>query len=126
MPPIKGMRGSIRMYKGGRGAPLDFQKATEWFQMAADQGHACAQFHVGMAYITGEGVPRDYPKAMQWFRKAGDQGHSGGVHNVATMYFDDQGVSQDKAKALEWAMSSFGPRAVERKGYPISCESSSG
>ena len=43
------------------------------YRLAADQGHAAAQFNLGVMYANGEGVPQDYVKAHMWFNLAGAQ-----------------------------------------------------
>ena len=48
-------------------------KAAEWFQKAADQGNADAQFWLGCMYQNGSDVERSYEKAVEWFQKAADQ-----------------------------------------------------
>lgn len=48
-------------------------KAAEWFQKAADQGNADAQFWLGCMYQNGSGVERSYEKAVEWFQKAANQ-----------------------------------------------------
>jgi len=51
------------------------QKAVEWFQKAADQGVASAQYNLGMSYELGVGVEKDIPKAKELYKKAIAQGH---------------------------------------------------
>ena len=46
------------MYDKGDGVLQNYVKAAEWFQKAAEQGHAKAQLSLGRMYITGRGVPR--------------------------------------------------------------------
>ena len=45
-------------------------KSTEEFLNAANQGHANAQYSLGLMYEDGEGVPQDYSNAMEWYLKA--------------------------------------------------------
>jgi TPR repeat protein len=44
---------------------------------AADQGHAKAQYNLGVMYEKGEGVQQNYSEALKWYKKAADQGHAG-------------------------------------------------
>jgi hypothetical protein len=48
------------MYHNGDGVEKNDQRAAQWFQQAAGQGHAYAQFHLGNMYYDGDGVERDY------------------------------------------------------------------
>ena len=50
----------------------DFLKAVEWFQKAAEQGHAKAQFTLGLMYFAGLVVKQDYSKAKEYFGLACD------------------------------------------------------
>ena len=54
----------------------DFQTALKEWKPLADQGHADAQFFLGVMYADGRGVPEDDAEAVRWFRLAADQGHA--------------------------------------------------
>jgi len=64
-------------------------------QIAAEQGYAPAQFHVGFMYEYGEGVPRDDKQAAFWYRKAAEQGDVDAQFVLGTKYHSGQGVTQD-------------------------------
>lgn len=56
------------LYKGGIGTSLDFDKALEWYQKAADLGNQKAAFKIGYIYLKGLGTAdQDYDKAIRWF-----------------------------------------------------------
>ena len=42
----------------------------------SEQGHAAAQYELGVCYHYGDGVEQDLTQAMDWFRKAAAQGYS--------------------------------------------------
>ncbi len=48
-----------RRFYFGMGVTQDFTSAFEWFRRAAEQGHAEAEFHMGLMYDGAEGVTRD-------------------------------------------------------------------
>lgn len=52
----------------------DSNEAVKWYLKAAEQGHADAQFYLGVAYDNGWGVRQDYSEAVKWYRKAAEQG----------------------------------------------------
>lgn len=54
---------------------LDYAEAVKWYRLAADQGYAVAQFHLGRMYAEGKGVDQDRAQAAMWFRMAADQGY---------------------------------------------------
>ena len=48
----------------------DEQQAAQWYQKAANQGHAVAQYNLGVMYYNGLGVPQDDQQAKAWYQKA--------------------------------------------------------
>jgi TPR repeat protein len=58
------------MYANGEGVPQDAVEAVAWFRQAAEQGHAGAQFNLGVVYASGGGVPQDAVEAYLWFTLA--------------------------------------------------------
>ena len=64
------------MYFEGQGVGQDLAAAAGWFLMAAKQGHAEAQYCIGLRYIEGKGVKQDLAAAMGWLLKAAEQGHT--------------------------------------------------
>ena len=108
----------------------DYTKAVYWFRKAAEQGHAWAQYILGIMYANGQGVPQDYTKAIKWHRKAAEQGLTGAQYNLGVMYAEGWGVLKDHAKAAEWyrkaaeqgnaaAQYSLGVAYENGKGVPI-------
>jgi TPR repeat protein len=70
--------------------------------MAAEQGHAEAQYQLGLMYFRGKGVTRDYDQARKWTRKAAEQDYAGAQFNMGIMFFKGKGVSQDYTQAHMW------------------------
>ena len=54
--------------------PEDDAEAVRWYQMAAEQGYARAQYNLGVMYADGEGVPEDDAEAVRWYQMAAEQG----------------------------------------------------
>ena len=50
-------------------------EAAECFRKAAEQGHAEAQYNLGICYEDGDGVEWSYTEALKWYSKAAEQGH---------------------------------------------------
>ena len=80
----------------------DFATALRKWKPLAEQGHARAQYHLGVMYHEAEGVPQDYAEAAIWYRKAADQGHAMAQNNLGFAYEKGQGVPQDYAEAVKW------------------------
>lgn len=58
----------------GMGFSFNDPNGPKWFRKAAMQGHADAQYALGMCYEDGNGVTEDEDKAAKWYRKAAEQG----------------------------------------------------
>ena len=61
------------MYSNGKGTAVDKAKALMWYEKAAEQGHASAQFNCGVMYYNGQGTAVDDSKAKAWLQKAAAQ-----------------------------------------------------
>lgn len=59
----------------GLGRKRDVLAARKWFEQAAENGFAGAQFNLGNIYENGEGVPQDFVTAYKWFYIAREFGH---------------------------------------------------
>ena len=90
------------MSKYNSGSPEDDAEAVRWFRMAAEQGHAEAQFNLGLMYAEGRGVPEDHAAAVDWYRMAAKQGHAGAMTNLGVMYAEGRGVTKDDMEATRW------------------------
>jgi len=81
------------IYDLGRSVPQDYERAKEWYVMAADQGHVDAQARLGVTCRDGmfsaegdEVVPQDYVAAVDWFGRAALQGHADAQFWLGNMY----------------------------------------
>ena len=84
------------------GIPHDYAKARQWYEKAAAQGEAEAQFKLGLMYDEGKGVRQDHAEARKWFEKAAAQGNAEAQSCLGFMYEKGQGVPQDYVKARKW------------------------
>ena len=50
--------------------------------MAANQGHASAQFNLGILYVQGHGVAQSNEMARKWWLKAALQEHEKAINNL--------------------------------------------
>jgi TPR repeat protein len=64
------------MFDTGRGVAQDDAEAARWYRLAAEQGHAGAQFNLGIMFANGRGVGQDDAEAARWYRLAAEQGHA--------------------------------------------------
>ncbi|PPK73319.1 Sel1 repeat-containing protein [Methylobacter tundripaludum] len=78
------------------------EEALSLYRDLAEQGHAKAQFKLGVMYELGQGVAQNYVQAFDWYLKAAEQGEANAQYNVAVKYKTGQGVAQDDTKAAYW------------------------
>ncbi|WP_262975344.1 tetratricopeptide repeat protein [Pseudoalteromonas piscicida] len=90
------------MYEYGQGVAQSDKKAVEYFQLAAEQGEAGAQFNLGVMYERGKGVAQSDEKAVEYFQLAAEQGDADAQCNLGVMYEFGQGVAQSDEKAVEY------------------------
>ena len=74
---------------------------SQWCPLAK-QGHARAQYGLGIMYEYGRGLGQNDVEALKWYRKAAEQGHALAQHDLAFMYVAGTGVPQDYVRAYMW------------------------
>jgi TPR repeat protein len=71
------------IYDKGQGVPQDWDKVFHWSLLAANQGHATAQYYVGLAYYEGGlGVDKDIDQAFIWWQISADLGFHEAQYNL--------------------------------------------
>lgn len=81
-------------HREGRGVTKDPTEAARWLRMAAEQGHAVAQYGLGMLHVQGDGVSADAYEAVRWLQRAAQQGHDRAAEIIDGMF--DLGIDEDK------------------------------
>jgi TPR repeat protein len=81
-------------------------EAAKWYRLAANQGHAAAQYQLADFYDHGIGVPKDFAEAAKWFRRSAEKGHSGAQRWMGDLYDQHSGVGslddKNDAEAVKW------------------------
>jgi TPR repeat protein len=77
-----------------------YEEAVRLFRLAAAQGHAIAQCHVGVCFARGQGVAQDREQAVAFFRLAAAQGHAAAQFNLGGCFERGKGVEQDREQAV--------------------------
>ncbi len=83
-------------------AASDDTQAERWFRLAAEQGHADAQYDLGLMYANGEGVVEDDTEGAHWLRMAAGQGHAEAQYRLGRMFEEGEGVARDPEEAVRW------------------------
>ncbi|MDA8000132.1 MAG: sel1 repeat family protein, partial [Alphaproteobacteria bacterium] len=110
-----------RMYRYGEGVAQSHETSAMWYERAddaslkgnyatalrewesfAEQGHALAQFFLGMMYREGVRVAQSYEDAAGWYRRAAEQGYAPAQFALGRSYHFGHGVSQNYETAAEW------------------------
>ena len=68
----------------------------------SEQGHARAQYSLGLMYYKGLGVPQDYKTAIKWYTRAAEQGFAKSQFKLGVMYRKGLGVPRDYKTAQKW------------------------
>ena len=70
--------------------------ATEYYKLAAAQGHAEARYNYGNALFFGREVPIDQTEATRWFRLSAMQGYPAAQYSYGFAFsYGGRGVAQD-------------------------------
>lgn len=82
--------------------PASYPEAMGWYERAAAEGVADAQFLLGRMLETGRFRTRDAAAAAGWYEKAAAQGHRLAQFRLGAMYATGLGVAADPAAAAGW------------------------
>jgi TPR repeat protein len=74
----------------------DYEAAHFWYLCAARQGHARAQFNLGVMYASGQGVGRDQVEAYGWLQRAASAGIA-----AAAAYIGRVAMQMDSQQLLD-------------------------
>ena len=80
----------------------DFVVALRNWRHLAEQGHAGAQYQLGIMYEYGRGVPQNDADAVKWYTLAANQGVAAAQYKLGIMYDNSWGVTQNDAEAVKW------------------------
>jgi TPR repeat protein len=90
----------------GHGVRESDAQAVQWFERAARQGLAEAQFHLGNMYAYGLADPGGDTDpgrlAAQWMFEAARQGHADAQYSLGIMFLTGKGVEQRPDEAQRW------------------------
>src|ERR1700730_17310118 len=98
------------------GVAQDQKQAAYWYQLAAEKGHAEAQFNLGRLYATGKGVAHDEEQAARWTLASASQGYAPAQARLGTRYATGSGMAEDDRRAYFWLTLAFlhGEKSVEK------------
>ena len=82
----------------------NYEAAVKHLTILAEQGHADAQYNLGVMYVHGQGVPQDHVQALKWFNLAATGGDSLSTKNrdQCRSEMTPEQVAEGQRLAREW------------------------
>ena len=78
-----------------------YADAIRFWRVAADKGHAHAQYSLGTIYQLGLGTPRNYEQAARWYKSAAAQDHSQAALSLGDLHSHGHGVKRDSREIFK-------------------------
>ena len=89
------------LYNKGGSVQRDDKVAANWFEKAANQGNAEAQYQLGYLYEQSQ-LPKDYKVSASWYQKAAQSGSAKAQARLGVFYAEGMGVKKSPNEALLW------------------------
>lgn len=93
-----------RDYHYGFDTEIDYLKAAECYEKAANTGHVNATLNLGFLYFCGRGLRQDRKKGIDLYKKAAKGGDRIAMTNLGKIYRDGNGVEQSLDRAEDYFM----------------------
>lgn len=87
---------------GHGGVKQDFGKAVSWFEEAAINGIANAQYNLGVLYHQGLGAEQDINRAIYWYNEASKLKHPEAQYNLGIASIEGIGMDYDPEAAADY------------------------
>ena len=92
-------------YYFGKDVPVDFPKAQKYFEKAAQENFAPAQYNLGIMYQNGQGVNKDVNKAISYYMMASDQKYANAQVQLGNLHYFGEEVPKNVERALSFYKS---------------------
>tara|TARA_B110000208_G_C11798370_1_gene440691 strand:- start:37 stop:1668 length:1632 start_codon:yes stop_codon:yes gene_type:complete len=90
------------LYENGKGVPINYRLAGNWYRSSAEQGYAVAQYNIGLLYEYGRGVSQSYELARYWYIDAAQQGMMEAQIKLGSMYALGNTAPQNYKQSFKW------------------------
>ena len=90
------------LYNKGGAVARDDKMAAAWFEKAANQGNAEAQYQLGNLYENSQ-LPKNFEAAASWYHKAAQQGSAKAQARLGVFYSHGLGVTKNPNEAILWS-----------------------
>lgn len=91
----------------GQGVEQNYLLAAEWYQKAAEQGHALAQTNLAYLYLMGLGVKKDEQKAFALYQQAAAQDFVPALNTLGFLYVQGIGTEVDVKAGFACLVKSY-------------------
>ena len=83
---------------------IAYMEALKWFELAAEQGLADAQYKLGLMYATGNGIPTNFVTAHLWWSVAVDYGSEEARRKLMLLepLMTEADLGKARSLAVEW------------------------
>ena len=109
-------------YDGSRGFEQSFEKAVQYYTMAAEKGNRQAQENLGYCFYYGRVGKPDYEKAFHCFALGAFDGHLVSLYKIGDMYLNGLYVPRNEKEAFYIFMrciETMTPQAEGRVAGPV-------
>lgn len=93
-------------YKEGYGVPMDYQKACNYFQKAANLGDSQSVYAIGYMHYKGLGCNQDYALAARLFKQGAYGGRDNSMYFYGLCWRNGYGLAQNEDSAQYWLKKS--------------------
>ena len=90
-----------KLYRDGPLLPPDWVMARYWFDKAAKQGYAAAQYALGKLYLSDDASVHDSELGIQWLEHAAYNGNHDASYRLGKEYMRGEAVRKDTRKAMD-------------------------
>jgi TPR repeat protein len=84
----------------------NFEEAATWYKIAAEHGHAQAQWCLGNLYLKGFGVEQNPAEALRWYQSAAEENIPEAQFTLGEFYRSGLYVEKNPEMALKWYQKS--------------------
>ncbi|MBQ5793628.1 MAG: SEL1-like repeat protein [Clostridia bacterium] len=101
-PPATGAARAAEWYDEGESYFYEkkYSDAIRCYKLAAEQGHAAAQYSLGYCYRNGYGVTKSDKEAAKWYKLAAENGDADAQCGLGYMYENGIGVGKNLSEAI--------------------------
>jgi localization factor PodJL len=95
-------------YAEDTSSPGKLALAAQWYEKAAQQGHAVAEYRLASLYEKGRGVAKDIERAKELYQRAAERGNIRAMHNLGVLAAEGSDGKPNYTSAALWFSKAAG------------------